>query len=180
MTPAAARAAILITELATFFIGTVFLSYFIAFASALEPAAGEPPPPQFPVIAFEGDRSNPGPAHYHVMTWGEWEKRAAQKPGATLLLPESSASLSLPGNAEASFTSSPAAENRQSVELRWRTGNGEQVARYVAQARSIEPLYVRTLSAQTLLTSAIAAFVLSLFLGRSLRRRWLARPGFFG
>jgi phosphoserine phosphatase len=135
MTPAAARAAILITELATFFIGTAFLSYFIAFASALEPAAGEAPPAQFPVVVFEGDRAKPDPAHYHVMTWDEWEKRAAQKPGATLLLPDSSATLSLPGNAEASFTSAPAAENRQSVELRWRTGNGEQVARLRAGAQ---------------------------------------------
>lgn len=180
MTPAAARVAILITELMTFFVGTAFLSYFIAYASALEPAPGEAPPPQFPVIVFEGDRARPAPADYHVMTWGEWEKRAAQKPGASLLLPEPAATLSLPENAKASFTSRPAEGNRQSVELRWQTGSGEQLARYVAQARGIEPLYVRTLSAQTLLTSAIAAFVLSLFLGRSLRRRWLARPGFFG
>jgi hypothetical protein len=180
MNPAAARAAILITELVTFFIGTAFLSYFIAYASALAPAAGEAPPPQFPVILFEGDRAKPAPAHYHVMTWSEWEKRSAQKPHASLLLPEAAATLSLPENAKASFTAAPANDNRQSIELRWQTGSGEQLARYVAQARSIEPLYVRTLSAQTLLTSAIAAFVLSLFLGRSLRRRWLARPGFFG
>ena len=105
---------------------------------------------------------------------------AAQKPGASLLLPEPSATLSLPESGRAAFTSTPAAGDRQLVELRWQSGSGEQVARYLAQARSIEPLYVRTLSAQTLLTSAIAAFVLSLFLGRSLRRRWLARPGFLG
>jgi hypothetical protein len=180
MTPAAARVAILIIELMTFFMGTALLSYFIAYASALEPAAGEAPPPQFPVIVFEGDRANPTSAHYHVMTWSEWEKRAAQKPGASLLLPESGATLSLPDNARAAFTAAPAPDDGQSIELRWHTGSGEQVARYVAQARAIQPLYVRTLSAQTLLTSAIAAFVLSLFLGRSLRRRWLAQPGFFG
>ena len=180
MTPAAARVAILIIELTTFFVGTAFLSYFIAYASALEPPAGEAPPPQFPVIVFEGDRAKPAAAHYHVMTWGEWEKRSAQKPQASLLLPEATATLSLPENAKASFTAAPADGNRQSIELRWQSGSGEQLARYVAQARGIEPQYVRTLSAQTLLTSAIAAFVLSLFLGRSLRRRWLARPGFFG
>src|SRR5687768_2156631 len=107
MTPAAARVAILITELMTFFIGTAFLPYCIAYASALEPAPGEPPPPQFPVVVFDGDRSKPAPGHDQVMAWSEWETRAAQKPNASLLLPESSATLSLPENARASFTSAP-------------------------------------------------------------------------
>ena len=179
MTPAAARAAILVTELLTFFIGTAFLAYFVSYASALEPASGEPPAPDFPVVVYEGDRSQPAPAGYRVMPWSEWETLARNAPGASLLPPQPAATLALAGGGEASFTVSGEGGPRTTVTLRWRTGNGEQEARYVAQARAIEPLYLRSLSGETILTSAIAAFLISLFLGRALRRRWLTRGSFF-
>ena len=67
-------------------------------------------------------------------------------------------------------------EARQVVELKWRTGAGEQEARYIAQAGSIEPRYLRTLGTDTLLMGAAVGFLAGLFTGRSLRRRWLARP----
>jgi hypothetical protein len=64
------------------------------------------------------------------------------------------------------------------VELRWRTGGGEQEARYIAQAQSIEPRYLRTLGTDTLLMGAAVGFLAGLFTGRALRRRWLAQPGY--
>ena len=180
MTPPAARAAILIVELATFFIGTVFASYFLSYAAAIEFAPGEQPPPHFPVLVYESERAPAGSGSHRVVAWNEWEKLAAARPAASLLLPQPSATVALPDGAQASYTAASESATRQAIELTWRSGNGEQAARYIAEARRMEPRHLRLLSAQTLLTSAIAAFVASLFLGRSLRRRWIAQPGYFG
>jgi hypothetical protein len=175
-TPVAARAAILIIEIVTFLVGTAFMAYFISYASVLEPVFGEAPPAHFPVIVYEGDRAKPAPENYRIFPWSEWEKLAPSMPGASLLLPEHSAPVAFTGRAGATFTAAPESESRQSVELRWRTDSGEFEARYLAHARTIEPRYLRTLSNQTLMASAIVAFFFTLMLGKRLRRRWLVRP----
>lgn len=178
MSPAASRIAILITELMVFLIVTAFMSYFISHASALQLAPGDEPPARFPVIAYDGDRSRPAPGNYFIVLWGEWEGIAAKRPGASLLLPERTAALKFDDATEASFSVTGEAESRQSVELTWRTGGGEQQARYVAQARTIEARYLRTLGTQTLLMAAAAGFIAGVLTGRTLRRRWLAQPGY--
>ena len=177
MNPSARRVAILIVELMVFFTVTAFMAHFISNASAIKPAPGEAPPPQFPVIVYEGDRARPAPGGYRVVQWSEWEKLAQRRPDASLLLPERSATVQIAETGEASFTSIEESAARQAVELRWRTGGGEQEAHYVAQARSIEPRLMRTMGTQTLLMGAAAGFVAGLMIGRALRRRWLAVPG---
>ena len=177
MNPAVMRASILATELMVFFIVTAFTAYFISHASALQLAPGDAPPAQFPVIAYDGDRNKPEPKNYLVVPWSEWEATAAKRPGVSLLLPERSITVRIGDAGEASFTVTDEAESRQSVELTWRTGGGEQQARYVAEARSIEPRYLRTLGTDTFLTSVFAGFIAGLFAGRAMRRRWLAQPG---
>lgn len=175
--PAAARAVILVVELLTFLLGTAALAYFISYASAVEPAPDEPLPTQFPVIVYEG-QGKTAARGYRVMSWKEWEKQAAALPEATFLLPERSGRIELGSGTYAAFESAPESAERQAIGLRWRTADGERVSRYLAQARSIEPRYFRVLASDTLLTSAVAAFVLSFFLGRALRSRWLTR-GYF-
>jgi hypothetical protein len=177
MNTSAARVGILIIELMVFFIVSAFTAYFISHASAIKPAPGEAPPPQFPVIVYEGDRARPAPGGYRVMPWSEWEKLAQARQHATLLLPERAATVQIGEAGEASFTSIEESATRQAVELRWRSGGGEQEAHYVAQARSIEPRLMRTLGTQTLLMGAAAGFITGLMIGRTLRRRWLAIPG---
>ena len=177
MTPAATRISVLIVELLVFFTVTVFTSYFISHASAIRPEPGEAPPPQFPVLVYEGDRAKPAPAGYRVMPWNEWEPLAQRRPEASLLLPERAATVQLGDTGEATFTATRDAGSGQSVELRWRRGGGEQEAHYVAHARTIEPRLLRTLGSQTLLMGAAAGFVAGLMTGRALRRRWLAVPG---
>ena len=177
MSPAAKRIAVLISELMTFVIGSAFTAYFLSHAGALQLAPGEPTPAQFPVIAYEGDRGKPHPGNYRVMPWQEWEAYAAGKPAASLLLPEPAGTSLRIGDGEASFTAA-AQDGKQRVELTWRSGGGEQVARYIAQERSIEAQYLRTLGSQTLLTSVLAGFVAGLMVGRVLRKRWLAQPGY--
>jgi hypothetical protein len=177
MNPAAARISVLIVELLVFFTVTVFTAYFISHASAIRPAPGEAPPPQFPVLVYEGDRAKPAPSGYRVMRWSEWELLAQQRPQATLLLPERVATVRLGDSGEAAYTVTGEAGPGQSVELRWRSGGGEQEAHYVAHARTIEPRLLRTLGSQTLLMAAAAGFVAGLMTGRALRRRWLAVPG---
>ncbi len=177
MNPSAARIGILIIELMVFFIVTAFTAHFISHASAIKPAPGEAPPPQFPVLVFEGDRARPAPGGYRVMPWSEWEKLAQGRSHATLLLPERAATVQIGEAGEVSFTAVEESAARQSVELTWRTGGGEQEVHYVAQERSIEPRLVRTMGTQTLLMGAAAGFVAGLMIGRSLRRRWLAVPG---
>lgn len=179
MNPSAARVAILIFELMVFFTVTAFTSHFISHASALKPATGESPPPQFPVIAYDGDRARPVPGGYLVVPWGEWAQVAEKRPGASLLLPERAAVVKIGDAGEASFTAGEESASRQSVELRWRTAGGEQEAHYIAHARTIEPRFLRTLGSQTLLMGAAAGFVAGLFTGRAMRRRWLAQPGYF-
>lgn len=178
MNPAAVRAAILIAELMIFFIVTAFITYFISYAGALELPPGEAPPAQFPVIAYDGDRNRPEPKNYLVVPWSEWEGVAAKRPGARLLLPERAASIRI-GESEVSFTATEENESRQSVELTWQSSGGEQQVRYVAQARSIEPRYYRTVSTNTFLIGAAAGFVAGLLAGRVMRRRWLTQPGYF-
>jgi hypothetical protein len=178
MTLSAARVSVLIVELLVFFTVTVFTSYFISHASAIRPAPGETPPPQFPVISYEGDRARPAASGYRVVPWSEWELLAQRRPEATLLLPERAQTVRIGDSGEASFTASGEAGAKQSIELTWRTGAGEQEAHYVAQARSIEPRLLRTLGTQTLLMGAAAGFVAGLMIGRALRRRWLAVPGY--
>jgi len=177
MNPSARRVAILIVELMVFFTVTAFMAHFISHASAIKPGPGEAPPPQFPVIVYEGDRARPGPGGYRVMPWSDWEKLAQRRPDATLLLPERAATVQIGETGEVSFTASEESATRQSVELKWRTGGGEQQAHYIAEARSIEPRLMRTLGTQTLLMGAAAGFIAGLFTGRGMRRRWLAIPG---
>jgi len=179
MNPLARRVSILISELMVFFLVTALTTYFIAFASALEFSAGDAAPAQFPVIAYDGDRARPDPRNYFIVPWGEWEAAVAGRPGASLLLPERAAKISMGDAGDATFTAAEEAESRQSIELVWRTGDGEQLARYAAQAQSIEPRYLRTLGSQTFLMGVLAGFVAGLFTGRTLRRRWLAQPGYY-
>ena len=180
MTLPARRIAILISELMVFLIGSAFTAYFLSHAGALQLAPGEATPAQFPVIAYDGDRAKPQPANYRVVPWGEWEAFAAARPGASLLLPERAASsIKIGDSGEASFTTTDEDGSRQSVELTWRTAGGEQYARYVAHERGIEARYLRSLGSQTLLTSVLVGFVCGLFVGRMLRKRWLAVPGTF-
>jgi hypothetical protein len=180
MTLSARRVAILISELMVFLVGTAFTAYFLSHAGALQLAPGDATPAQFPVIIYDGDRDKPQPGNYRVIPWGEWEAFAAGKPGASLLLPERAASnIKIGDSGEASFTATDEDGSRQNVELTWRTAGGEQYARYIAQARGIEARYLRTLGSQTLLMSVLVGFVCGLFVGRTLRKRWLAVPGTF-
>lgn len=178
MNPAAVRAVILVAELMVFFMVTAFMTYFLSHAGALTLAPGDAPPAQFPVIAYDGDRSRPEPKNYLVVPWSEWEGVAARRPGASLLLPERAARIRI-GETEAAFTASEERESRQNVELTWRSSGGEQHVRYVAQARSIAPGYYRTVSTNTLLLGAAVGFVAGLFAGRAMRRRWMTQPGYF-
>ena len=177
MNPAVVRGLILATELVVFFLVTAFTSYFISLASAWQHAQGESPPARFPVIAFEGDRDRPEPRNYFVVPWNEWQEVAEKHPAATLLLPERAASMRIGDTGEAAFTITEEPGSRQAVELKWRTGGGEQEARYIAQAGSIEPRYLRTLGTDTLLMAAAVGFLTGVFTGRVMRRRWLAQPG---
>ena len=178
MSPAVLRGSILAIELMVFFIVTAFTAYFISHASAWQLAQGETPPAQFPVIAYDGDRGRPEPQNYFIVPWSEWQGATEKRPAATLLLPERAASIKIGDAGEASFTVTEEPGSRQAVVLKWRAGGGEQEARYIAQARSIEPRYLRTLGTQTLLMGAAVGFLTGLFTGRVMRRRWLARPGY--
>jgi hypothetical protein len=129
------------------------------------------------VIAFDGDRGRPQPQNYFVVPWSEWQGVTEKRPAATLLLPEQAARVKIGDAGEASFNVIEEPGSRQAVELRWRTGGGEQEARYIAQAQSIEPRYLRTLGTDTLLMGAAVGFLTGLFSGRAMRRRWLAQPG---
>lgn len=177
MNPAVVRGAVLATELVVFLVVTAFTSYFISQAAAWQHVQGEEPPERFPVIAYDGDRERPDPRNYFVVLWSEWPSVVEKRPAASLLLPERAASVTLGDAGQASFTATDTPESRQAVELRWRTGGGEQEARYLAEAQSIEPRYLRTLGTDTLLMGAAVGFLTGLFTGRALRRRWLAQPG---
>ena len=179
MNPAVLRAAVLATELMVFFLVTAFTSYFLSHAAAWQHGQDDKPPARFPVIAFEGDRDRPEPQNYFVVPWSEWQAVAEKRPAATLLLPERSATIQIGDVGGASFTAADAPDSAQVVELQWRTGGGEQNARYIAQAGSIEPRYLRTLGTDTLLMGAAIGFLTGLFTGRALRRRWLAQPASF-
>jgi hypothetical protein len=176
MNPVVPRALILAAELLVFFIMTAFTSYFISHASAWQHGEGEAPPAQFPVIAYDGDRSSPEPRNYFVVPLSEWKETAVKRPGATLLLPERAARMKIGDAGEASFTVSDETASTQSVELSWRTGAGEHVARYVARAEGVEPRYLRMLGTNTFLAGAVIGFLAGVLAGRALRRRWVARP----
>ena len=179
MGPSATRIAILITELMVFLIVTAFVTYFISHAGALQLAPTDKPPAYFPVIAYDGNREHPDAKNYLVVPWSEWESVAEKRPGATLLLPERSGNIRLGENSRASFTAEPDGELRQAVVLTWAANNGEQQVRYVAQARAIAPQYYRTVTTNTMLLGAAIGFVAGLFVGRGMRRRWLAQPGYY-
>jgi hypothetical protein len=177
VSPTVLRAAVLATEVAVFLLVMASTSYFISQASAWQPEHGDAAPARFPVIAYEGDRERPEPRNYFVVLWGEWPSVAEKRPGATLLLPERAATVKVGDAGEAAFKVTDAPGSRQAVDLNWRTGTGEQEARYVVDAKSIEPRYLRTLGTDTLLMGAAVGFLAGLFTGRALRRRWLAQPG---
>jgi len=179
MSPSATRIAILITELMVFFIVTAFVTYFISHAGALQLAPTDKPPAFFPVIAYDGNRERPDAKNYLVVPWSEWEGVAAKRPGASLLLPERSGSIRLDENSKATFVSEPDGESRQAVTLTWVANSGEQQVRYIAQARTITPQYYRTVTTITLLLGAALGFVAGMLVGRGMRRRWLAQPGYY-
>jgi hypothetical protein len=177
MSPSAARIAILIAELMVFLIVTTFVVQFISYAGALQLAPTDKPPDNFPVIAYHGDRARPDAKNYKVMPWSEWEKLAGNQPGASLLLPEDSGKLKL-GERSATFTAKADGDSRQSVELYWMGNNTEQQVRYTARERTIEPHYYRNISTTTLFLGGALGFVVGMVVGRILRRRWLAQPGY--
>lgn len=177
MNPVALRALILVTELMTFLTVTAFMTFFISRASAPVFEPGSTPPAEFPVIAYDGDRNQPEAKRYHVLSWGEWEGFAAGHPGASLLLPEQSASLRLGGQGEAAFSVTEGSESRQTVELTWRAGSAERRARYVTEGRTVEPRDFLTIGTKTFLLAALAGFGVGMLIGQLMRRRWLPRPG---
>lgn len=162
-----------------FFLVTAVATYFISHAGALTFAPGEAPPARFPVIAYDGDRARPEAKNYVVVAWGEWDALVKKRPGASLLLPERAATVRAGDAGDARFKVTEQSESQQTVELVWQAGGGEQQVRYVAQAGAVEPRYYRAVTANTLLLGAAVGFVAGLFAGRAMRRRWLARPGFF-
>jgi len=178
MNPAALRAAVLVVELMVFFLVTAMLVYFLSYAGALEMTESDTPPAHFPVIAYDGDRQRPDPKNYLVVSWAEWQSMGGKRPGASLLLPERAGRLRL-GDSEAIFSATDEKDARQLVELTWRGSGGEQQVRYVAETRMISPRYYRAVSTTTFLIGAAAGFVAGMMAGRTLRRRWLARPGYF-
>jgi len=179
MSPATARIAVLVTELMVFFLVTAMMTYFISYAGALHIAAGESAPAPFPVLAYDGDPKRPDPKNYFVVPWSDWEAVAEKRTGASLLLPEASGRVRLADGSHATFSSAPQGEGRQSVELNWVNDGGERHVRYLAQPKTIEPSYFRTVTTNTFLLGAVAGFIAGLFAGRALRRRWIAQPGFY-
>ena len=179
MSPYAKRIAVLIIELMTFFLVTASMVYLVSHASALQFTDKDIPPPEFPVITYDGDRNRPDAKNYLVVPWSEWEALAAKKPGASLLLPEKSGSLRAGADDKVTFTTTPEGESRQAVDLRWASSGGERQARYVAQARSISPRYLRTVTSTTLLIGAALGFLAGYLVGRTVRNRWLPQPGFY-
>ena len=173
----ALRAAILITELLTFLMVTTVMTYFISYVAAPEFAPGTEPPADFPVVAYDGDREKPDAKRYRVMPWSDWQGYAERNPGASLLLPEQSRALQVGPEDQASFSVTDRGESRQSVDLTWRSGSEERRARYVAQARALEPRSLHTITTRTFLLAALAGFGAGMLIGRLLRRRWLPRPG---
>lgn len=175
MNPFVSRVAILITELMVFFVVTVLMTNFIAYASAPEFAAGAAPPADFPVIAYDGKRDRPDAKGYVVVTWSQWEGIAGRRPGASLLLPERSGTLQL-GDDVASFTATDNGNSRQTVDLVWRTGAEERRARYVTEGRGAEPRDFRTITPKTLILGGMAGFAVGMLIGQLLRRRFPVRP----
>jgi len=177
MGPSAIRIAILIVELTVFFIVTAFTTHFFSYAGALQYSRDDAPPPQFPVIAYDGDPRHPEAKNYLVVPWSEWHALAAKRPGASLLLPERSGKIRLSADNKATFTATPEGDARQAVDLVWTRSYAEHQSRYSAQARSIEPRYLRNVTTTTLILGAVFGFVSGMFTGRTMRRRWLAQPG---
>lgn len=178
MSPSATRVAILIAELMVFFIVTAFGVQFISHAGALQFASGDKPPAYFPVIVYDGDRAHPDAKRYRVMPWSEWEKLAETQSGASMLLPESSGKLKLGDSNNAEFAATADGASRQAIDLHWTANNIEQQVRYVAEERALSPRSYRAITSNTLLLAAAAGFISGMFLGRVLRRRWLAQPGY--
>ncbi len=177
MNPVALRALILVTELLTFLMVTAFMTLFISYASAPVFEPGSTPPAEFPVIAYDGDRSKPEAKRYRVMPWSEWEGFAAGRPGASLLLPERSGSLRLGDQGEAAFSVTEGNESRQTVELTWRAGSEERRSSYIAEARALAPRSFHKITTHTFLLAALAGFGAGMLIGRFMRHRWLPRPG---
>jgi len=177
MNLSALRAVILVTELLTFLMVTTVMTYFISYVAAPEFAPGSEPPADFPVIAYDGDREKPDAKRYRVMPWSDWQGYAEGNPGASLLLPEQSRALQVGDQDQASFSVTDSGESRQTVELTWRSGNEERRARYLAQARALEPRSLHTINTRTFLLAALGGFGAGMLIGRFMRRRWLPRPG---
>ena len=179
MSPYAKRIAVLIIELMTFFLVTALMVYLVSHASALQYTEKDVPPPDFPVIAYDGDRNRPDAKSYLVVSWSEWEALAAKKPGASLLLPEKSGTVSVGTDDKATFAVTQEGDSLQSVDLRLASGGGERQVRYVAQARSVSPRYLRTVTSTTILIGAALGFLAGYLIGRTVRNRWLAQPGYY-
>lgn len=177
MNLAALRAVILVVELLTFLMATAVLTYFISYVAAPEFAPGSEPPADFPVVVYDGDRERPDAKRYRVMPWSDWQSYAEKNPGASLLLPELSRALQVGDQDQASFSVTNGGELRQAVELTWRSGSEERRARYVAQARALEPRSLHTINTRTFLLAALGGFGAGMLIGRFMRRRWLPRPG---
>ena len=177
MNLSARRAVILVTELLTFLMVTTVMTYFISYVAAPEFAPGSEPPADFPVIAYDGNREKPDAKRYRVMPWSDWQGYAEGNPGASLLLPEQSRAVQVGDQDQASFSVTDSGEQRQSVDLTWRSGNEERRARYLAQARALEPRSLQTINTRTFLLAALAGFGAGMLIGRFIRRRWLPRPG---
>ena len=175
MNPFVSRVAILITELVVFFAVTALMTYFISFASAPEFAEGAVPPADFPVIAYDGNRDRPESKNYFVVPWSEWEGLAGKRPGASLLLPERSATLQL-GDNVATFTVTEDRKSRQTVELILRTAGEERRTRYAAEGHGVEPRDFRTITSKTVILGGMAGFAVGMMIGRLLRRRLSPRP----
>jgi hypothetical protein len=173
------RVALLVSQLATFMVITVLLSYGFSLATAKHYVQGEMPSPLFPVVAVYYDTPKPTMVQYQLLRWPEIEKSLLAAAPPTFKLPERKGHFLMPkdGDFEPSvdFKVIESAGGRQTIEVISQHDDYEFHAKYATDGTSVSPTYLRTWGGTAIVYALIPGFILTWLLGRIVAWQWSKR-----
>lgn len=164
-----------ILQLVVFFLLVTLLSWGSTYLTAERYAAGDTPSRLFPVVAIAPDAAPGAAPQYELLRWSQITRKDPPPLSWTLRLPDAQGffvSPVPPGSYEpdVSFSTAALADGRQRVKVR--VGDDDYVlySNYVTDGVKIVPESFRIWGPTSALVALFPAFVLTVVLGRLLRR----------
>jgi hypothetical protein len=169
------RAGTYVVQLVVFVVLVMLLSHAATYLTAERYSPGDTPSTLFPVVAVPPDAA-PGTApRYELLRWLQLIRKDPPPLSWNLRLPEARGAFVMPVRGgyepDVSFSTADIADGRQRVEVKVTDDDYVVYAIYVTDGAKVVPELFRIWGPSSALIAVFPAFVLTIVLGRMLRRR---------